>query len=143
MRCFTSSPPSITRTMGVEPPYLYQRPTASSFSSPSERAFNPKATTQATWTPKHARPKHEGPLISSKELNRHPDSYMIVPYGNLDWKPMNPNTKTKVKWIRLFQLLLRICSLIGAAGLLMCVICIRPTGDSLDWIIRIPVRSMD
>ena len=51
---------------------------------------------------------------------------------------MSPRTKSKVKWVRVVQLLLRICAILGAAGLLVCVICIRPTGSSTDWIIRVP-----
>lgn len=61
------------------------------------------------------------------------------PYGNLDWKPMSPNTKSKIKKLRVIQLILRIFTLIGAMGLLACVIFIKPTGDGSDWIIRVPV----
>ena len=52
---------------------------------------------------------------------------------------MGPHTKTYVKFARRVQLFLRICSLIGAIGLLVCVICIRGTDDTLGWIIRIAV----
>ena len=51
---------------------------------------------------------------------------------------MSPHTKTEVKWLRWAQILLRVCALLGALGLLVCVICIKPTGATLDWIIRVP-----
>ncbi|KAK3176520.1 hypothetical protein OEA41_007843 [Lepraria neglecta] len=111
--------------MGVEPPFLYDHPSKYSFVGPTEKGFNPKAATQASWSPTRAKAKPDGPLINSKEFNRHPDSYFVVPYGNLDSKPMSPRTKSKVKWTRLAQLFLRICELLGAAGMLFCGICLK------------------
>lgn len=64
----------------------------------------------------------------------------LRPYGNLNWKPMSPRTRKKVKYTRTVQLLLRICQLLGALGLLFCVICIKGTKGSTGWIIRVPVR---
>lgn len=61
------------------------------------------------------------------------------PYGNLNWKPMSPNTKAKVKYVRWVQLFFRICALIGAIGMLFCVICIKGTQGMEGWIIRVPV----
>lgn len=37
------------------------------------------------------------------------------------------------------QLFFRICSLIVAMGMLVCVICIKGTNDTEGWIIRVPV----
>ena len=128
--------------MGAEPPFIYDKASSYTFSGATNLGFNPKAATQATWAPKQSRPKPNGPLIDAKELNRHPDSYFIVPYGNLNWKPMSRHTRTIVKWVRILQLLLRILAFLGAAGLLVCVICIKPVGSSLDWVIRIPVSSL-
>ena len=51
---------------------------------------------------------------------------------------MSPNTRTQVKWLRWTQIVLRVCALLGALGLLFCVICIKPTNTTLDWIIRVP-----
>ena len=51
---------------------------------------------------------------------------------------MSPHTKTLVKWLRFTQLFLRFSALLGALGLLVCVIFIKPTGATLDWIIRVP-----
>ena len=125
--------------MGVEQPWIYDHPTKYSFISPSEKSFNPRAATQASWTPRPPRPKPNGLLIESKEFNRHPDSYFVVPYGNLNAKPMSPRTKSKVKWTRMVQLFFRICALLGALGMLVCVICIRGTDVTTGWIIRVPV----
>lgn len=58
-------------TMGVEPPFIYDPPSRYSFSGPSDKAFNPKAATQASWSSPVPKPKPDGPLIN---FNRHPDS---------------------------------------------------------------------
>lgn len=52
---------------------------------------------------------------------------------------MNPRTKKKVKNTRHAQLFLRACELLGALGLLFCIICIKGTQGSTGWIIRVPV----
>ena len=52
---------------------------------------------------------------------------------------MSPQTKTKVKYVRWVQLFLRICALLAAMGMLVCVICIKGTNVSEGWIIRVPV----
>lgn len=66
-------------------------------------------------------------------------AYIPRPYGNLNWKPMSPRTKVKVKYVRWAQLLFRILSLAGAIGMLVCVICIKGTQGTEGWIIRVPV----
>ncbi|KIW77363.1 hypothetical protein Z517_09809 [Fonsecaea pedrosoi CBS 271.37] len=119
--------------MGVEPPFIYDRPSTYTFGSPTDRAFNPKAATHASWTPRPPKPKQDGPLV---DFNKHPDSYIVVPYGNLNAKPMPPNTRTKVVRARYVQLFLRVCALIGALGCLFCVIAINKTSATVGWIIR-------
>ena len=64
--------------MGIEQPFLYDHPTKYSFVGPGDKGFNPRAATQANWTPPLPRSKHDGPLIQSKAFNRHPDSYLIM-----------------------------------------------------------------
>jgi hypothetical protein len=61
------------------------------------------------------------------------------PYGNLGWKPPSPNTKKKVKWTRITQLVLRVFALLGACGLLFCIITLTNLDPTLGWIIRIAV----
>ena len=61
------------------------------------------------------------------------------PYGNLNWKPMSPQTRIHVKIARGTQLFLRACALISAIGLLICVICLKGTDNTLGWIIRVAV----
>ncbi|KAI4170136.1 MAG: hypothetical protein LQ343_005142 [Gyalolechia ehrenbergii] len=122
-------------------PFIYDQPSKYSFTGPTDKVWDPKAVTRASWAasvPPLPKPKQEGPLIDAKEFNRHPDSYFVVPYGNLNWKPMSPRTRKKVKYTRTVQLLLRICQLLGALGLLFCVICIKGTKGSTGWIIRVP-----
>ena len=64
------------------------------------------------------------------------------PYGNLNWKPMSPRTKVRVQWIRWIQLFLRIGALLGAMGMLFCVICIKGTPNTVGWIIRVAVSNV-
>ena len=52
---------------------------------------------------------------------------------------MNPRTKSRVKYTRITQLVLRACELIGAVGLLFCVICVKGTDATTGWIVRVPV----
>lgn len=66
--------------------------------------------------------------------------YLLVPYGNLNFKPMSPHTKSKITYGRRFQQILRICELVGALGLLFCMIAIKGTSGSEGWIIRVAVR---
>lgn len=136
--------------MGVEPPFLYDHPSRYSFNGPTDKSFNPKAATIASWTPPQPKPKPDGPLI---EFNRHPDSvsdtpkplelppnnhqYLLMPYGNLNATPMSPNTKNKVKRLRQAQLFLRLHQLVGTLGSLFCAIVINKTSGSVGWIIRV------
>ncbi|KAH0538058.1 hypothetical protein FGG08_005320 [Glutinoglossum americanum] len=118
--------------MGVEPPFLYDPP--AKFNDPY-KSFNPKSVTLESLTPPKPKRKQEGPLVN---FNTHPDSYLILPYGKRNAKPMNPRTKTKIKWARMTVLLLRCCQLMGALALMVNVICIRGTDDSTGWLLRVP-----
>lgn len=112
-------------------PYLYD--------APSERdSFNPKAVTIASRLPPQSPKKRpEGPLIN---FNRHPDSYVVLPYGSTGAKPMNPRVKVVIKVVRWIQFALRMCTLLGAVGALLCGIFIKGAQDTAGWIMRIPVR---
>lgn len=57
--------------MGVQPPFLYDPPSRYSFNGPTDRAYNPKAATEASWSPPKPKQKQDGPLI---DFNKHPDS---------------------------------------------------------------------
>ncbi|KAI9868832.1 MAG: hypothetical protein M1813_004683 [Trichoglossum hirsutum] len=118
--------------MGVEPPFLYDPP--AKFNDPY-RNFNPKSVTLESRSPQKPKKKSEGPLVN---FNTHPDSYLILPYGKINARPMSPRTKTKVKWARMTLLLLRCCQLLGALAMMVSVICIRGTDGSTGWLLRIP-----
>ena len=118
--------------MGVEPPYLYDPPSRFQVA----QSFNPKAVSQASFAPRPLAPQSEGTLAS---FNRHPDSYLILPYGNTNAKPMSPKTKDKVKFSRYLQLTLRCAELLCAVGLLTCAICIRNVDGTVEWLLRAPV----
>ena len=122
--------------MGKEPPFLYSSPSKYSVVEPYHE-FNPKAFTQASRMPPMTKPKRDGPLV---DFNKHPDSYLILPYGNINVKAMSLKTKTRVKYARQLQLAFRVLQLVLAIGLLVCAICIRGTKGTEGWILRIPVR---
>lgn len=117
-------------------PYLYEPQRDSMDVQPT---FNPKSVTMASrLPPAPVKKKQEGPLIN---FNRHPDSYLILPYGNTNAKPLNKRTKTMIKITRWVQLFLRVCALLGAVGILLCGIFIRGALDTEGYIMRIPVRA--
>ncbi|OAL03132.1 hypothetical protein IQ06DRAFT_124592 [Phaeosphaeriaceae sp. SRC1lsM3a] len=110
-------------------PYLYNAPI-------DDSTFNPKAVTMASrMPPAPPKKKQDGPLI---DFNKHPDSYLILPYGNTSFKPMNKRVKLYIKVVRWIQLFLRVCTLLGAVGVLLCGIFIRGATDTEGYIMRIP-----
>ncbi|KAH8656184.1 hypothetical protein BGZ60DRAFT_532498 [Tricladium varicosporioides] len=119
--------------MGVQPPFIYDPIKTEGPRSPY-REFDPKAVTRASQQPKPRRPKQEGPLVS---FNQHPDSFLILPYGKTNAKPMSPSVKIWIKWARILQLFLRCLELVGAGGLLAMMIMIRGVDDATGWIMRI------
>lgn len=119
-------------------PYLYDPPSRRQIAYPYSD-FDPKAVTRASWISAAestmSKPKQEGPLI---DFNRHPDSYMVVtPHAPRE--PLPPNTKKKVVAWRWVQFGLRVSQLLGAIGLLLCVIFVRNTETAQGWIMRVPV----
>lgn len=62
-------------------PFLYDHPSKYSFTGPTDKAWDPKAVTRASYAASNLsppKPKQDGPLIDAKEFNRHPDSYFVV-----------------------------------------------------------------
>ncbi|KAJ5973098.1 uncharacterized protein N7479_003016 [Penicillium vulpinum] len=114
------------------PPFLYERPSAYSFKGPTDRGFNPRAATEASWTRPAAKPKQKGPLV---ELNRHPDTWGFFNTAS-SFTPMSYKTKDRVKYARTTQLVLRVLNLLGALGSLFCSIVIKGAATSIIWIIR-------
>jgi hypothetical protein len=134
----TSNPTSTFQSppnMGGQP-YIYDPPVRYSTLYP-QNAFDPKAVSRASLAPPPPpKPRQEGPLLS---FNRHPDSYLVLPHGNTSAVPMSPNTKVKIKWARHVQLAFRATQLIGAVGMLICVICLKGMSDNEGWVLRLPV----
>ncbi|KAG2012368.1 hypothetical protein GB937_007198 [Aspergillus fischeri] len=116
------------------PPFLYGPSSSHSFYGPTDRPFNPKAVTQASWTRPKPKPKQKGPCVS---FNRHPDSYSNFPDGASRWTPMSPSTKGRVVYGRKIQLGLRVLALLGALGSLFCAIVIKNVAVTIIWIIRV------
>ncbi|TID26500.1 Structural maintenance of chromosomes protein 1 [Venturia nashicola] len=122
--------------MGGGQPFLYDARAPVQYSQ-LDSGFNPKAVSQASWAPPPLpKPKQEAPLIN---FNRHPDSYIAQPYGQIDFTPMSPSTKSRIKWTRGFQLASRILQLLGGLGLLVLVISIKGASDNQGWILKLPV----
>lgn len=72
LREVTPNTPRYNEIMGgAAPPFLYDPPSRWNFEGPTDKGFNPKAVTQASWTPKQSVEKKTGPLVN---FNRHPDS---------------------------------------------------------------------
>jgi hypothetical protein len=116
-------------------PYIYDPP-------PSVDTFDPRAASRKSWAPPPPpKPKKEGPLLEpSMDFNKHPDSYVIPPYGNLNATLMSPNVKGGIKLVRWVQWALRAVQLVAAVGTLIAAILIQGMENSVAWIIRIPVR---
>ncbi|KAI4288420.1 MAG: hypothetical protein L6R35_002317 [Caloplaca aegaea] len=71
-------------------PFIYDHPAKYSFTGPTDKAWDPKAVSRASYAaslPQPPRPKQQGPLIDAKEFNRHPDSYFVVHprYNRMDY----------------------------------------------------------
>ncbi|CAI6330780.1 unnamed protein product [Periconia digitata] len=118
----------------VAPPYLYDAPRRdSAMGVPT--TFNPKAVTMASRQPPPSPVKKpEGPYIS---FNQHPDSFLILPYGKTDAKPMSSKTKTAISAVRWTQFTFRLLTLLGAFGVILCAIFVRGASDTEGYIMRI------
>lgn len=126
--------------MGRWQPYLYNAPTRDSIMDIPDQ-FNPKAVTMASRAPPSPTKKQpDGPLMN---LNQHPDSYLMLPYGKTNAKPMNPKVKIWVKAARWTQFFFRVLTLFGAVGVLLCAIFIRGAQDTEGYVMRITVCCFD
>ncbi|KAI9054994.1 hypothetical protein LZ554_002137 [Drepanopeziza brunnea f. sp. 'monogermtubi'] len=119
--------------MGVQPPYMYNAIKTEGPRSPYKK-FDPKAVTRASWTSQAPRPKQEGPLVS---FNQHPDSYLVMPFGQSTATPMKPSVKEWIKWMRIIQLGFRCFQLVAALGLLVLMILIKGVDAAAGWIMRV------
>ncbi|CAG8961143.1 hypothetical protein HYFRA_00002686 [Hymenoscyphus fraxineus] len=119
--------------MGSSAPYVYNAIRTHDPKSP-QKPFDPKAVTRASQTPKPPRKKQEGPLVS---FNQHPDSFLILPYGNTNPILMSPSIKVWVKWMRIIQLVLRCLQILCAGALLAFMIMIRGMDEATGWMMRI------
>ncbi|KGO48972.1 hypothetical protein PEXP_010210 [Penicillium expansum] len=114
------------------PPFLYESPSAYGFKGPTDRGFNPRAATEASWTRPADKPKPQGPLVN---LNRHPDTWGSFNTAS-SFTPMSHKTKDRVKYARSTQLALRVLAFLGALGSLFCSIVIKGAAVTVIWIIR-------
>lgn len=137
---FITSRPIATMT-GRWQPYMYAAQSDSMIDTdPTQSRFDPKAITRASrMPPSPPKKKKEGPLI---DFNQHPDSYLVLPYGNTDAKPMTNKIKTFISIARWTQFALRLLTVCGAVGVLLCGIFIQGAQDSEGYIMRVPVSDL-
>lgn len=116
--------------MAPTQPYLYASPFY-------DHAFDPKVYSRSSLAlPSPVPLKPEIPLL---DFNRHPDSYLILPYGQTNATPMGLSTKRDVVTVRWFQLSLRICQMLCVLGILVAAICIRNIQYVESWVLRATV----
>ncbi|KAH7022472.1 hypothetical protein EDB80DRAFT_744967 [Ilyonectria destructans] len=118
---------------GAQQPFMYSAVQRNDARYP-ESTFDPKAVTRASWEPKKFKPKPDGPLVS---FNRHPDAHMVLSYRSNNYSSMSPRIKSWIKWLRHFQLLLRVLELVGAVGILVLVILMTKIEAVTGWIMKI------
>ncbi|KAE8853937.1 hypothetical protein HRS9122_00929 [Pyrenophora teres f. teres] len=118
-------------------PYMYSAQRDSVIDTdPTQPIFDPKAVTRASrMPPSPPKKKKEGPLI---DFNKHPDSYLVLPYGNTNAKPMTNRIKIFINIARWTQFALRLLTLCGAVGVLLCGIFIQGAQDTEGYIMRVP-----
>lgn len=120
--------------MGIEPPVYYDPPSRSQTVD-----FEPKLVTRASYISVAdstlEQPQEENSFVNEIE---HTDNY-ATPYFPPTVKPLPRGTRKSIMVMRWMQFTLRILQLMGALGLITCVVTIRGTSDSQGWILRIPV----
>ncbi|EFQ91567.1 hypothetical protein PTT_11540 [Pyrenophora teres f. teres 0-1] len=118
-------------------PYMYSAQRDSVIDTdPTQPIFDPKAVTRASrMPPSPPKKKKEGPLI---DFNKHPDSYLVLPYSNTNAKPMTNRIKIFINIARWTQFALRLLTLCGAVGGLLCGIFIQGAQDTEGYIMRVP-----
>ena len=124
--------------MRASNPSPYTQPSRYSLVDNSEKEFEAKPAAHASWVSQPQTSRPNGSYISAEHLNRQSESYMIIPASTLHHNPDAKKNKTGGKY-KIFLLLVRICCWLGAAGLLICVVLVRPIGSTMDWVIRAPV----
>lgn len=127
--------------MRANNPSSYAQPSKYSLAHNSEAGVETRPAANASWIPKSQIPRPNGPYIPVETLNRYSESYMVIPSNFPDHKSPAKKNHTVVK-CRILLLLVRICSWLGAAGLLVCVVLVRPIGSTMDWVIKAPVCSI-
>ncbi|GAB7337229.1 hypothetical protein MBLNU457_g2605t1 [Dothideomycetes sp. NU457] len=123
--------------MGNDMPYMYNYAQQSG----STFEFNPRAYTQsinyaasAQSEARRSRQLQKGPLV---EINRHPDSWMVVA-STTNTATVSPHVKEGILVTRWVQFSLRLLQLLVAVGIFVCTVCIRGTQDAATYLLRIP-----
>ena len=127
-------------TMAIDQQSMHDRPSKYTLLDSLEKTTDSGVDNGSLWNSRPSKPWQTASFGSAEDLSRQSDSYMIVSHAPTEPKPLPKNTKGIMKWSRVILLLLRICSWLGAGGLLACIICIRTVGTPMDWFMRIPVR---
>ncbi|KAI5466546.1 hypothetical protein BGZ63DRAFT_368838 [Mariannaea sp. PMI_226] len=118
---------------GAHQPFMYSAVQRNDSRFP-EIVFDPKAVTRASWEPQKPKVQPNGPLVS---FNRHPDAHMVLNHRSNNYSSLSPHLKSWIKWLRRFQLFLRLLELIASVGLLTLMILITKVETVTGWIMRI------
>ncbi|RPB02457.1 hypothetical protein L873DRAFT_1673505 [Choiromyces venosus 120613-1] len=96
----------------------------------SLRSFNPKRISEAAARPLPPRPKMTAPYIQLDLQHRPIDRVPQGSYAKV--------SKKMIKAMRISTIVLRILQLVGAMGLLVCMLFVRKIDEITGWICRVP-----
>lgn len=66
-------------------------------------------------------------------------AHMVLSHRSNNYLSLGPRFKSYVKWLRWFQLALRLFELVASAGLVVLMILVTKVDDVNKWIMRITV----
>lgn len=72
-------------------------------------------------------------------LTDSPSTYLFLPQGNVNPPVLSRSTKSRVKWTRMFQLVLRCLELVASLGILVIMVMMKGVDSGITWIVRIIV----
>ena len=99
--------------------------------SESLRSFNPKRISEAAARPLPPRPTMTAPYIQL--------DFQRQPVDRAQQKSYAKIPKKAIKVVRALSIVLRIFQLVGAMGLLVCMLFVRKIDEMTGWICRVPV----
>lgn len=107
--------------------------------SPSQMArLSQSIAIQSMWS--HSSHSIKSSVNNARMLTSRNSSAHMVPGQRSNFRTMGRKTKSWIKGMRVVQLLLRACELVGAVGLLVLMILMTNVDALTGWVVRITVR---